>query len=148
LVSPASILHIAEHALKNNKKFTLNISGPFIPNVVKDDLNKVVEYVDYLFGNEAEALSYAKANGQDLTDIKEVAKYLASLPTKNNKTRTVVITQGADPTIVVHEGKVHEFPVPKIEKSKIVDTNGAGDCFVGGFLSQLIKGKDIEECVK
>jgi adenosine kinase len=31
---------------------------------------------------------------------------------------------------------------------QIVDTNGAGDAFVGGFLAQLSKKKSIEECVK
>lgn len=30
----------------------------------------------------------------------------------------------------------------------MVDTNGAGDSFVGGFISQLIKGKDIDACLK
>ncbi|KAJ6690459.1 hypothetical protein OIU85_006698 [Salix viminalis] len=33
-------------------------------------------------------------------------------------------------------------------KEKLVDTNGAGDAFVGGFLSQLVQEKPIEDCVK
>jgi hypothetical protein len=41
---------------------------------------------------------------------------------------------------------VTEFPVDEIESSKIVDTNGAGDAFVGGFLSQLAKGKEVAVC--
>ena len=36
-----------------------------------------------------------------------------------------------------------EYAVDKIEGDKIVDTNGAGDAFVGGFLSQLVKGKEV-----
>ncbi|KAH3873337.1 hypothetical protein DPMN_036570 [Dreissena polymorpha] len=32
-------------------------------------------------------------------------------------------------------GKVQEFPVIKIKAEDIVDTNGAGDAFVGGFLA-------------
>ena len=35
-----------------------------------------------------------------------------------------------------------------IDNAKIVDTNGAGDCFVGGFLSRLKLGQDISECVR
>jgi adenosine kinase len=42
---------------------------------------------------------------------------------------------------------VKEFPVPVIEEDKILDTNGAGDSFVGGFLSQLVQGKDLDKCV-
>jgi adenosine kinase len=64
------------------------------------------------------------------------------------RSRMVVITQGADPTIVVSEGKVHEFPVIPIKSENIVDTNGAGDAFVGGFLSQLAQGKSVDVCVK
>lgn len=29
-------------------------------------------------------------------------------------------------------------------QEKLVDTNGAGDAFVGGFLAALAKGKDME----
>jgi sugar/nucleoside kinase (ribokinase family) len=40
----------------------------------------------------------------------------------------------------------HTHTIKKTEK--LVDTNGAGDAFVGGFLSELVKGKGLEECVK
>ena len=35
-----------------------------------------------------------------------------------------------------------EYAVDAVEN--IVDTNGAGDAFVGGFLSQLVQDKPIE----
>ena len=44
--------------------------------------------------------------------------------------------------------QVHEYPVIQLPKEKLVDTNGAGDAFVGGFLSQLVAGKSIPECVR
>ena len=40
------------------------------------------------------------------------------------------------------------FPVILLPKEKLVDTNGAGDAFVGGFLSQLVQQKSIEDSVK
>jgi adenosine kinase len=40
-------------------------------------------------------------------------------------------------------GKVTSYPVDKLAKELLVDTNGAGDAFVGGFLSQLAHGKNI-----
>ncbi len=46
------------------------------------------------------------------------------------------------------EVELTEFPVPKVPEEQIVDTNGAGDAFVGGFLSQLYQDKDIATCVK
>eukprot|EP00408_Alexandrium_pacificum_P042096 CAMPEP_0171266876 /NCGR_PEP_ID=MMETSP0790-20130122/58868_1 /TAXON_ID=2925 /ORGANISM="Alexandrium catenella, Strain OF101" /LENGTH=94 /DNA_ID=CAMNT_0011735593 /DNA_START=42 /DNA_END=326 /DNA_ORIENTATION=+ len=62
--------------------------------------------------------------------------------------RKVVITQGSEPTIVAINGHVTTYPVPALPKEKLVDTNGAGDAFVGGFLAALVKGKDIEGCCK
>lgn len=44
--------------------------------------------------------------------------------------------------------QVTEYAVIPIAKSKLVDTNGAGDAFVGGFLAQVVLGKSIEESVK
>ncbi len=38
--------------------------------------------------------------------------------------------------------------VPKLESKFIKDTNGAGDSFVGGFLSQIAIGKDINSALK
>ena len=52
--------------------------------------------------------------------------------------RTVVITQGADPTVVAAYGRIAKYPVTRVPADKLVDTNGAGDAFVGGFLSQLV----------
>ena len=40
--------------------------------------------------------------------------------------------------IAVEHGKLHSFPVAAIPKEEIVDTNGAGDAFVGGFLAQQV----------
>ena len=36
--------------------------------------------------------------------------------------------------------------VPLLPKEKLVDTNGAGDAFVGGFLAYLAKGGDLAAC--
>ena len=59
-----------------------------------------------------------------------------------------VITQGKDATVVAKGGKVETYDVPPVAAGDIVDTNGAGDAFVGGFLAAFIKGKDTAECCK
>ncbi|GMH69433.1 hypothetical protein TL16_g05157 [Triparma laevis f. inornata] len=45
------------------------------------------------------------------------------------------------------EGKVTKYDVTPLGADLLVDTNGAGDAFVGGFLAQLTKGADIAKCV-
>ena len=49
--------------------------------------------------------------------------------------------------ILVENGEVTLFPVTTLPSEKIVDTNGAGDAFVGGFLAQLAQGKSVKEAV-
>jgi len=82
-------------------------------------------------------------------DIKQIALQISKLPKINSKReRVVVITQGENATLVAYSnGTINEHPVTIIDKKDIVDTNGAGDAFVGGFLSQYVQGKTIAESV-
>lgn len=110
-------------------------------------------YWDYLFGNESEALAYAESHNLNTTSIPEIAQHIALLPKANSlRQRTVVITQGPDATIVAvsqTDGNVDikEYPTANIPAEEIVDTNGAGDAFAGGFMGKLILGGNLEQCV-
>lgn len=148
-VSPESILELARHACDENKCLMMNLSAPFICQFFAEPMGKCLPYIDILFGNETEAVAFSKQQNFGTEDIKEIALKAAALKKSNEKRqRMVVFTQGCDPTIVAHEGRITEFPVIPIEKDRIVDTNGAGDSFVGGFLSQFIQGRDIPSCIK
>lgn len=152
-VSPDSQLHVAKHCAENNKVFMTNISALFIVNFFKDPLLNVLPYADYLFGNEDEAREFAKMMNWNTTDVSEIAANCAKLPKENTKRpRTVVFTQGEKPVVIaVSNGEQVQnftFEVPLIPKEMLVDTNGAGDSFVGGFLSRLVQSKPLEECVR
>jgi adenosine kinase len=114
------------------KTFILNLSAPFIPQFFKDPLDESAPYWDILLGNETEARAYAESHNLNTQDVKEIAKAICKLPKKNSKKpRTVVFTQGTDPTIaaVAKDGgdvEVTEYPVHAIGSEKINDTNGAG----------------------
>ncbi|KAK7930786.1 hypothetical protein WMY93_007181 [Mugilogobius chulae] len=148
-VSVESILKVAKHASENNKMFCLNLSAPFISQFFKDNLMQVMPYVDVLFGNETEAAAFAKEQDFETKDIKEIAKKAQALPKVNKKrSRMVVFTQGKDETIVALSEKIETYPVIKVDPKDLVDTNGAGDAFVGGFLSELVQEKPLDQCVK
>ncbi|XP_008366672.2 adenosine kinase 2 isoform X2 [Malus domestica] len=148
-VSPDSIQLVAEHAAANNKVFSMNLSAPFICEFFKDAQDKALPYVDYVFGNETEARTFSKVHGWEIDDVEQIALKISQWPkASGTHKRITVITQGADPVVVAEDGKVKKFPVDKLPKEKLVDTNGAGDAFVGGFLSQLVQEKAIEDCVK
>lgn len=146
--SPESQLIAAQHCAKNNKPFALNFSAEFIVTVFKDKINALLPLTTHLFSNEEEAKAYAKAHEINYKDTVDLAKQLSLILCDRKEGRTVIITQGKDPVVVAHNGKANEYQVEALEKEKIVDLNGAGDAFVGGYLSQLALGKDEETCVK
>uniref|UniRef100_A0A3P8VLW9 Adenosine kinase n=1 Tax=Cynoglossus semilaevis TaxID=244447 RepID=A0A3P8VLW9_CYNSE len=119
-VSVESILKVAKHASENNKLFCLNLSAPFICQFFKDNLMKVLPYVDVLFGNETEASAFGKEQDWDTKDVKEIAKKAQALTKENTKRpRIVVFTQGSEDTVMAT-----------------------------GFLSQLVQDKPVERCVE
>ncbi|KIO18438.1 hypothetical protein M407DRAFT_246482 [Tulasnella calospora MUT 4182] len=147
-----SALEIAQKASNSGKVFALNLSAPFIPQFFKVQLEQVLPYVDILFGNESEAESWANANGLSKpTDLPAVALALAKLPKSNaSRPRTVVITSGSEATVVATSDSddTKTYSVNKLSDEQIVDTNGAGDAFAGGFMGAYVSGKSVPECVE
>lgn len=79
--------------------------------------------------------------------MEEVARRIASLPKASGlRARTVVITQGAKSTVWVQGGVTESEEVTPV--ASIVDVNGAGDAFVGGFLAALNKGASTRKAVQ
>lgn len=146
-VSPEAMLTVAEHAATNSKLFMTNLSAPFLSQFFKDPQMRVMPYVDILFGNETEVEAFSDNQGFGTKDRKEIALKAAALPKKTGRPRVVIVTQGKDPVIMAHNGAITEHPVPLVPPENIVDTNGAGDAFVGGFLSQLVQGKPLDKCI-
>jgi len=148
--SPESALYIAQHSHQNQKTFALNLAAPFICQFFFDKVMAMVPYSNYIFGNETEALTFSESCKWETRDISEIAKKISLLEKAdgNTKPRVVVITQGAKDTVVAIDNEVKLFPVSPIPVSEMVDTNAAGDAFVGGFLAQLIQGKSLEVCVR
>jgi len=149
-VSPASMDIAQKKAVDTGAVYCLNLSAPFLMQVppFKKVLVDSISFTDYLFCNETEAQTWAETEGWETTDLKFIATRLSLIPSVKAQKRTVVITQGADPTIVAKNGFCKGFAVTALPKEKLVDTNGAGDSYVGGFLAALSKGLDVAACCK
>lgn len=79
----------------------------------------------------------------------EIGKKLVAWPKENSKrSRIVVITQGQNPVLLIQADSVKEFPVKILPREAVVDTNGAGDAFAGGFLAQYVQQKSLDTCVR
>ncbi|EAU92415.1 adenosine kinase [Coprinopsis cinerea okayama7 len=149
----ASALELSSKAANAGKTFILNLSAPFIPQFFGAQLQQILPHTDILIGNEAEAETWGSANGlSNPKDLAAVAKTIAALPKTNaSRPRIVVFTQGAESTVVVTSDKPDEpkwYPVTKLSDEEIVDTNGAGDAFAGGFIGALVAGKTLDEAVE
>lgn len=82
-----------------------------------------------------------------ITDTVQIAKEISNMPKLDDKKRIVIITQGEKPVVMAIGDETKQMPVPEVKPEKIVDTNGAGDAFVGGFLAQYVKGESLEKCI-
>ena len=101
-----------------------------------DDVAEALQYVDYLFPNDAEAmLLTGKSTPEEAAaDLRRVG------------VGTVVVKCGARGCYVTNaEGS---FWVPAEENVAVVDSTGAGDSFVGGFLYALSQDKPLLECAR
>ena len=77
----------------------------------------------------------SKAHG--LENNMAAAKWIANYGEK--KGRVSVVTQGTDPVLVaVGDEETFSVEVPKVDPAEIVDTNGCGDSFIGGFMAGLV----------
>jgi len=93
-------------------------------------------------------------------DTTEIAKRLANLESETRLGLTAVVTQGSEATVVANppnvaagiETTATTYPVAgnphTLSKEQITDTNGAGDAFVGGFLSQLALPDAVSDAQK
>ena len=145
---------VGKHVSSRVKIFCVNLAAPFLIDFFGAAVDKIMPHVDYLFGNETEAAALAKAKDWKNADgsyvnAAECARRAARFPKANgSRPRVVCFTQGKDSTVLACNETVTVFPVEPLPREKLVDTNGAGDAFVGGFLSQLVQGKDHAACVE
>ena len=131
----------------------LNLSAPFVIQFYLDPLKEAIKHSEYIFCNEDEGSAFATAVGLEASDRVGAAKAIATFEKANTaRPRKVIITQGAEPTIVVtglpgEEPTVELIPVAPIDASTIIDTNGAGDSFCGAFFASLAAGDDLRTAV-
>lgn len=154
-VSPGIFELLGSHVATSgsDKIFCLNLSAGYISSVFGDRLASVLKYVDVVFGNDDEVRAYGEYKKWDSNDVEELATRICLDEKKRPQVnRIVVITQGENPVIVVEQlgdkTQVSKFEVPRIPDSEVVDTNGAGDAFAGGFVSQYAQNAPLEQCVR
>eukprot|EP00756_Hemistasia_phaeocysticola_P036576 Hpha_TRINITY_DN16649_c0_g1::TRINITY_DN16649_c0_g1_i1::g.182764::m.182764/K00856/E2.7.1.20, ADK; adenosine kinase len=145
--SPDSVTKLAQLAFLRGVELCLNLSAPFVCEGYTDLFRNILPEVDVVFGNGEEAVALARALGLDASSVDAAAEAIQGLPSSRASARNVIVTQGADRVVTVTDEGVKFFPTPLLPPEEIVDTNGAGDAFVGGFLARRMQGGTVSECV-
>jgi len=122
-------------ALKLAKKHGLKTVIDPAP-VKKISNNHIWELVDYLLPNEIEL--------KELTHTDNILKGINIL--KSRGVKEVIVKLGKQGTAYEDKGKLLFFPAVPVER--VVDTTGAGDCFIAGFLYGMIQWGDITRAIK
>lgn len=101
-----------------------------------EDMAEAFSYIDYLFPNEEEAKLLTGAG-----TVEEAAALIKSAGVRN------VIIKGGNRGCYI-QTDVEKYWVDAEKDVECIDTTGAGDSFVAGFLNALLDGKTMEECAR
>ena len=116
-------------------KIAFSLSDPGIVMGFKDKFYEMESFgLDYIFGNDDEAMAFVGAENIDeaFTKLQE-------------KSYTSVITMGEKGSAVITSDEIIHTPNVNIEP---IDTNGAGDMFAGSFLYALLQDNDLRSCAE
>ena len=136
---------------RENKFIILTLSAMFIVQYHSEKIIEIGNKSNMIIGNikEAEILSGVKEGGE----TKEIFESLFRKLEPRN--RLLVITAGSSGAYCAkydykrnHIDYIYQYFANKISNDEIVDLNGAGDAFTGGFLSEYLKGSSINDCCR
>lgn len=127
-----------------------NLNAPYIVNTFPEDVTWLSTKADILFGNRDEFEELARM--RQFTSTDELLSNMFN-EYKKSSFKIIIITDGSNPVLLYRGNASQGFEsesvkVPKVRPEEIIDTTGAGDSFVAGFLHELIEGKEIRECIE
>ena len=125
---------IMNHVKKNKVKVVVDATKNLLLNVLK--------YNPFLIkpnNHELEEMFNVKLNNMD--DIITYAKKLQEMGARN-----VLISMGKDGAILVTEN--NEVFISNVAKGKVVNSVGAGDSMVAGFISGYLNSNSYEDALK
>ena len=133
-----------------NKMVILTLSAVFMVQNHREKIMEIAQNSDMIVGNLEEIEAFAEVQRDEPRNV--IAKAHEKLSPKE---RLLVVTDGGNGVYVSkydYKKKgldffLQSFP-NKLKNEDICDLNGAGDAFLGGFLSQFMKGASLQKCCK
>lgn len=109
----------------------IKISYDFSNRKDLDYISSIAPYVSYAFFSAAELSQ---------TELNEFVESLAPFGFE-----IIGLTRGGEPAVFVHNQTIYKQTLHSIE---VVDTMGAGDSLIAGFLTEYVKSNDIEKAIE
>ena len=119
-----------EDDLSKIKARDIEISFDFATKLESPIIDKAIEYVDYAF------FSYE-------VDDKYIRDYMKYIYLRGPE--YVVVTLGENGSLLYDGNSYHEYGIIPVE---VIDTMGAGDSYIAGFLKGILAEKDVISCMK
>jgi sugar/nucleoside kinase (ribokinase family) len=127
---PAIQMSVIKQLKQRPKLITMDTMNFWMESAM-DDLKKVLQQVDLLMVNDAEA--------RQLTGQFSLVKAAKSI--LNMGPKFLIIKKGEHGALLFHGDEV--FYAPALPLEDVFDPTGAGDTFAGGFMGHLAKTGDI-----
>ena len=140
---------ICDAFINQGKYIILTLSDPLMIESYRENIIKIANKADMVVGSLNAAKKLVEENNNHINIDLLFKKIYALL---NDKNRILIITAGNQGVfcskydqVTKTEDHFQTFP-NQINNRDIVDFNGAGDAFLGGFISQQMQNKTFEEC--
>ena len=129
-----TVLHAAQVAKQNNIRVILN------PAPAKSLPDELIALTDFIIPNETELSLLTGIEVKDISSAEQAAKILLDRGAKH-----VIVTLGSKGALFVSDKQATHIAAYSVN---VIDTTAAGDAFIGGFASALLRGLEIESAVK
>lgn len=136
-----------ESTLQILKQASKSVKTVYNPSPILDVPNAAYKDVDYLIVNAIEAGIIANNDGNSVQTQEDAEKVLDSLLNLGVRT-AVVVTLGSHGAVFAAKERSERGFVPAAKVKHVVDTTGAGDTFLAGFISQVHQGKSLKESLQ
>jgi len=130
---PQSVINLVQEAKRNGCLVCADTKIPTFRKMTFGDIAEILPMIDYIFPNLEEAAFFSGRK-----EISDMASFFLDAGIRH-----VVIKAGPEGSYVYGD---HEQFHMKALPVEVVDTTGAGDNYVAGFLSGLLRGFSLVEC--